>query len=208
MEKGNELFEQFRSNDNLFDEKPKDQLWNKLEQRLDQKKNVKKMRFYRIMTFAATLFLLVGAVAYFNHYLTDHNPKYYVSNESFTAYPLEDIKNDDSFFNTASISQVKDAYSKATAVQDETISIGGNYNAAEGSISFDITLSNFVYILDFDFDGFSVMELTNMEGNTLTFESDDEKVIKLNLEKSGLKLVNSNFLPEYEGFYFRKISKI
>ena len=109
---------------------------------------------------------------------------------------------------TASLSQVRDAYSRNTTSQHEASSISGNYQASEGAISFDIHLSNFTFILNFDLDGFLNMELTKIEGNTLTFESEDEKIVKLNREKSGLKLIDSNLLPEYKGLYFRRIKKI
>ena len=204
MKDKKELFEQFHDHQDLFDEKPKDQLWHKLEQRLDQKRNVKKLKFYRLLAFAAMFTVIIAAVSYFNHYLTDHNPNYYVSNEGFTAYSLEDLENDESFFDTSNLLEIREAY-KATNTQDNLI---GEYESIVDKIRLSIKIENYSYFLIVNSNVDEVFSFSEMANNSLKFESKDLNRINLNITDSGLKVTESNFLPSGQDLEFRKLESI
>lgn len=204
MKDKSELFEQFHDHQDLFDEKPKDQLWHKLEQRLDQKRNVKKLKFYRLLAFAAMFTVIIAAVSYFNHYLTDHNPNYYVSNEGFTAYSLEDLENDEGFYDTSNLLEIREAY-KATNTQDNLI---GEYESIVDKIRLSIKIKNYSYFLVVSSNVDEVFAFSEMNDSNLRFESKDSNNIHLSMTDSGLKVTAANFLSDGQDLEFRKLENI
>lgn len=193
---------------NIFDEKPKDQLWDRLNEKLATKKSARILQLYKIASLAAMLVALVAAVGYFKHVLNDHNPKLFASNGDFTGFVTEDLSHDDEgIFNMESLLKARTAYIKQT---DPTSSptLSGSYKANDGELSLQIKLQDFSYYLDFSYDDFPTFYLEKIEGQTLYFGSDINKFLKLNMEPYGLKLVDSDFLPEYKGYQFNRLKEI
>jgi hypothetical protein len=86
--------------------------------------------------------------------------------------------------------------------------VSGIYSATDGEVDIEIRLKGLDYNLEFSYDGFPTMVLERIEGQTWYFVSADKKTLKLNLEPYGFKLIESNFLPEYAGYMFRKSNSI
>ncbi|WP_235298839.1 hypothetical protein [Portibacter marinus] len=192
---------------NLFDEHPDRRIWDRLEEKLDKKASMRKLRFYRVASFAAMITALVAAVSYFDHMLDDHNPHLFASNEKFTSFVLEEIEyNENGLFNMAFFSEIRNAY--AVSKEDETLELSGEYMAVDGEIGFNIFLAKYTYFLEFDYAGFPVMKLISVEGQTLYFTAEGGETLKMNVEPYGLKLIESSFLPEYHHYSFSKLEAI
>ncbi len=203
------LERQFQKNKDHFNEMPRKAMWKQLERRLDQKDGARKVKLYKVTAIAAMLAFVVAAVAYFNHYLAEHNPDYYVSNEGFSSLAFEHLNHEEEgLFNMASISLIRNAYAGAEISDVERMDLIGQYKSANGEIAFDIKLQEFAYQLDLGNSDFPVLELNKIEGSTIYFEGGQEMKMKLNNEAYGLQLLESNMLPEYSGFQFLKLSKI
>jgi len=194
--------------DKIFREKTKDQLWDRLEERLDNKKSAKKLKLYKIASFAAMFVALIAAVGYFNHILNDHNPQLFASNGSFTGFVTEDLEHEDEgIFNMESLLKASNFMAEQLKASS-TPALSGRYKAKDGELSISVSLKDFSYYLDFSFDDFPTFFLEKMEGQTLYFSSEIEKYIKLNIEPYGFKLIESDFLPEYQGFQFNRLKEI
>lgn len=209
MEKEKDIFEQFQDSREQFNVQPKEYLWEILEEKLDRKKVKQKAKLYRMLAFAAMITTLVAAVVYFNHYLNDHNPDLFASNEGFTAYVLEDLKSEEEqpFFNMDDLRTVQAAYQKK-ADNSKPLNIMGNYKASNGEIGFHIELNELVYTLNFDFEGLPEFKLNNIIGKTLIFQSAEGRSLILNTESQGLSVVESDFFHEYKGYLFRKLEEL
>lgn len=208
MENKKELFTQFQENKDLFDEEPKDNLWYILEERMDHRKKVKKLQWYKYVSVAAIGIILVSVVSFLNHYLTNHVPDRFVSNESFSSFILEDLQNDgNKFFNTSSLYTINKAYHK-TPTSKNLVNIVGNYQSPDGIINFNILFENYQYMLIFDLESSPNFILESTNGTALEFKSIEGKSLELNLDEKGLQLTNSNFLSEYKNSFFKKISEI
>lgn len=192
-----------KSQSSVFDEKPDDRLWGKLEEKLDHRKNVKKLKFYRVFAFAAMITAIFAVVTVFNQYLDEHNPSLFVSNEGFTAYSLEELKNDDSFFNMDGITQLSSLYNYSIK---EGPSIGGQYANSGGNLAFEIAFNNFAYVLDLDFPGMSRLYLEEQKGDTYYFRNTEGKELILNKLQDGFRSGRSSIMPEYAGkeFHLRR----
>lgn len=198
----NNSYDQFKKVSKIYEEKPNEHLWERLESKLDNRRNYKKLKFYKILAFAAIITTLLASVSLFNHYLNEHNPNLLVSNEGFNIMNLEVLpNNDESFFDVSSFQKIKEAYSTGKSKNKE-LEIIGHYDDENGSISFDIAISNFGYTLKFSSNNLPELELSKQEGNMLTFESKNGKYVDFNLEENILQINESNFLPEYQGFNF------
>lgn len=193
---------------NIFKENPKDKLWDRLEEKLDTERSVKKLQIYKVASLAAMFVALIAAVGYFKHVLNDHNPDLFVSNEGFSAIATEVLEHDENgLFNMESLSRVNTAFKRREALANPP-TLSGQYKAKDGELSLSISLQEFSYSLDFSFDDFPTFYLEKIEGQTLYFGSEIKKYIKLNIEPYGLKLIESDFLPEYKNIKFNRLQAI
>ena len=202
MKDKKDTFNQFREKAELFREQPKDQLWELLEEKLDHKRSNKRLRFYRMLAFAAMITTLIASVSLFNHYLSDHNPNLLVSNEGFTALNLEELSNDSkSIFNVSNFQSIRSAYDNRTILTEE-IAIGGIYEAEDSELVFNVGFNNLRYRLHFEDGDFPELFLDESDGEKLRFSSSDGKTLELNKKENILKIVGSNFLPIHKNSKF------
>ena len=208
MKENKDKFNAFREKAELFREQPKDHLWELLEEKLDHKRSNKRLRFYRLLAFAAMITTLVASVSLFNHYLSDHNPNLLVSNEGFTALNLEELSNDSkSIFNVSNFQSIRSAYNKRAAMTEE-MAIGGIYEAEDGELIFNVGFNNMRYRLHFEDSNFPELFLEQSDGEKLRFSSSDGKILELNKKENTLKIVGSNFLPEHKNSkFFRQLEQ-
>ncbi|GLR18381.1 hypothetical protein [Portibacter lacus] len=191
----------------IFEETPDNKLWNSIENKLEQRKSAKKIKLYRIASLAAMFVALIAAISYFNLIINDHNPHLFASNEGFSSYVLEDLSNDqEGLFNMASFDEIRKAYNDQFGPKIP-IQMAGNYVAQDGEISIDIYIKDYTYYLEFSYAEFPTFVLDHKEDQTLYFASKHYN-LTLNLEQNGLKLIDSNFLPEYQNFTFNRLKSI
>ncbi len=191
----------------IFDEAPDRRLWDRLDERLEKKSNLKKLKFYRLATLAAMVTALVAAVSYFNHILDDHNPHLFASNEGFSSFVVEELTNEEEgLFDMSYFAEIRSAYSNDA--RKEEVELAGDYFAKDGEIGLSIELQNYSYVLSFSYDGFPDLELESINGQTMYFESKKGDQLKMNIEPYGLRLLECDFLPEYDNYQFKKLSSI
>jgi len=191
----------------IFNEQPDERLWERLEEKLEAKAGLRKLRYYKIGSLAAMIVALVAAVAYFDHILDDHNPHLFASNEDYSSFVLEELDDNESgLFNMVFFDEIRKAYDKA--LQPEVLTLAGDYKSRDGEISFVITLKEYQYHLDFGINSFPTFSLWKVNGQTLYFETKDGKMLKMNTEPYGLRLIESSLFPEYSNFEFLKLAII
>ncbi len=94
---------------------PSDAAWNRLEQKLKYKSSKKRLNTYRNISIAAILISVLSITAVFRMNTNNHDPEIFASNEEYRPIVFEELQSDteDSFFNSAHISNLNEAYTDA-----------------------------------------------------------------------------------------------
>lgn len=94
-----------------YTESPGRRTWDRLDQKLRNKRGRRKLRQYRNLSIAAIFIAVISCVSILSLYLTHRNPDVFVSNEDYTPILLEELKpTDDGFYSVTNIGDLHRAY--------------------------------------------------------------------------------------------------
>lgn len=108
----NEL-DKFTEDLKSYEAQPSGQVWDRLEQRLREKKVRKSLKMYKYLVAASFFGLALVSYAYFDHIYTTHRPGQFATNEQYNFMMVEELDYstaDEGIYALSSIQNVYNAY--------------------------------------------------------------------------------------------------
>lgn len=98
-----------------YTEQPSRRTWDRLDQKLRNRRGRKKLRQYRNLSFAAIFIAVLSCVSILSFYLTHRHPDVFVSNEDYVPILLEELEpTDDGIYSLANINELNQVYENNT----------------------------------------------------------------------------------------------
>lgn len=94
---------------------PSADAWQRINAKMKTRDDRRRLVSYRNMSVAAMMIAVLSVTVIFTHYLKEHNPSVFASNEHFVPLIIEELDTDgnDTFYSIENISRLKNAYEKA-----------------------------------------------------------------------------------------------
>jgi len=103
--------ENFEKNLREYKEAPSNQLWQRIDNKLEHLQNKKKIRRFRNLSIAASLVAIVSVLAVTNLYLQQYNPQLFTTSRNFEPVHMEELhSNEDSMYDLSKIVSLNNFY--------------------------------------------------------------------------------------------------
>ena len=110
--------EQFEDKLKEYKASPPSHLWQQLDNKLEHRRNRKRLVKFRNISVAAVLFAIMAVIGVMNLYVQNYNPNLFATSTNFEPLLMEELQeSNDGMYKLANLKFLEDSYQRANAFQ-------------------------------------------------------------------------------------------